>query len=200
MYFARVPYASNALCPASMLGDLLNNPRGFHVSADRYKLHRSRFHKANDEVIASYAAVIWWSRYVTHYLSEDQRSEMADNGRLSSPLVLKWEDIGTIPALADVEVPLGPKDVQRALEFLQQAKLVSFKSRTGAYHVELKEDRLIRVPGDGPVPRAAAQDIATKMLARWATNKVKAPIARGRKRVRGSVRRGPKDPRQSVLF
>jgi len=200
MYFARVPYVSNGLCPASKLGDLLNNPRGFHVSADRYKLHRSKFHKANDEVIASYAAVIWWTKYVKHYLSEDQRSEMADNGRLSRPLVLKWEDISTIPALADVDVPLGPREVQRALEFLQQAKLVSFKSRTGAYHIELREDRLIRVPGDGPVPKAEAQDIRTKILARWATNKVKAPITSGRVGGRRSVRRRGGDPRQSTLF
>ena len=202
MYFVRVPYASNGLCPASALGNALNNPRGFPVSAERYKLHRSRFHKANDQVIASYAAVIWWTKYVKHYLSEEQRSEMADKGRLSSPLVLKWEEIGTIPALAEVEVPLGPGDVQRALEFLAQAKLVSFKRRVGAYEIELKEDRYIRVPPDGPVPRAAAQDISVKMLARWATNKVKAPISQARGKGRRSVRRGrrPRDPRQSSLF
>ena len=140
-----------------MLGEALNNPRGLSVSAERYKLHRSRFHKANDQVIASYAAVIWWSKYVKHYLSEEQRSEMADKGRLSSPLVLKWEELSTIPALADVDVPLGPGDVQRALEFLAQAKLVSFKRRAGAYQIELKEDRLIRVPADGPVPKSAAR-------------------------------------------
>src|ERR1700733_13916351 len=144
MYFARVAYEGNGLCPPSGLGEALNNPRGFPVSAERYKLHRSKFHKANDQVIASYAAVIWWTKYVKHYLSEEQRSEMADKGRLSSPLVLKWEEIGTIPALAGVEVPLGLKDVQRALEFLAQARLVSFKRRIGAYEVQLKEDRYIR--------------------------------------------------------
>jgi hypothetical protein len=202
MYFARVPYGPNGLCPASRLGDALNNPRGFPVSAERYKLHRSKFHKANDQVIASYAAVIWWARYVRHYLSEEQRSEMADKGRLSRPLVLKWEEIGTIPALAGVEVPLGLRDVQRALEFLAQAKLVSFKRRTGAYEIELKEDRYIRVPSDGPVPRGAAQDISIKILARWAANKVKAPLSQGGTKGRRSVRRGrqPRDPRQSTLF
>ncbi len=58
MYFARVPYDRNGLCPSSGLGDALNSPRGFPVSTGSYKLHRSRFHKANDQVIASYAAVI----------------------------------------------------------------------------------------------------------------------------------------------
>jgi hypothetical protein len=199
MYFARVPYGPNGLCPASKFGEALNNPRGLSVSAERYKLHRSKFHKANDQVIASYAAVIWWSRYVRHYLSEEQRSEMADKGRLSRPLVLKWEEIGTIPALAGVEVPLGVKDVQRALEFLAQAKLVSFKRRAAAYEIELKEDRYIRVPSDGPVPRGAAQDISIKILARWATNKVKAPLSQGRTKGRTTVKR-QKDPRQPSLF
>ncbi len=202
MYFARVAYGRNGLCPASKLGEALNNTRGFPVSANRYKLHRSKFHKANDQVIASYAAVIWWTRYVKHYLSEEQRSEMADRGRLSSALVLKWEEISTIPALADVEVPLGPKDVQRALEFLTQAKLVSFKQRTGEYRIELKEDRYIRVPRDGPVTRADSQDIAGKILARWARNKVKEPIARGRAKRSTSGRRRSrtKDPRQASFF
>jgi hypothetical protein len=202
MYFARVAYARNGLCPASKLGEALNNPRGFPVSADRYKLHRSRFHKANDQVIASYAAVIWWTKYVKHYLSEEQRSEMADRGRLSSPLVLKWEEINTIPELADVKVPLGPKDVQRALEFLAQAKLVSFKRRLGAYKIELKEDRYIRVPRDGPITRADAQDIAIKILARWARNKVKAPVDRSRaKSGKAGRRRTPtRDPRQASFF
>jgi hypothetical protein len=202
MYFARVAYGGNGLCPPSKLGEALNNPRGFPVSAERYKLHRSRFHKANDQVVPSYAAIVWWTTYVKHYLSEEQRSEMADRGRLSSPLVLKWEEINTIPALAHVEVPLGPKDVQRALEFLAQAKLVSFKRRIGAYKIELKEDRHIRVPRDGPIARSDAQDISVKILARWARNKVKAPVDRGR--AKGSKvgrRRGPiRDPRQSSLF
>lgn len=64
MYFARVPYGRNGLCPTSNLGSVLNNPRGLHVSTERYKLHRSRFHKTNDQVIGSYAAVIWWTKYV----------------------------------------------------------------------------------------------------------------------------------------
>jgi hypothetical protein len=202
MYFARVAYAKNGLCPESKLGGALNNTRGFPVSAERYKLHRSRFHKTNDQVIPSYAAIIWWTKYARHYLTEEQRSEMADRGRLSSPLVLKWEEISTIPALADVEVPLGPKDVQHALEFLAQAKLVSFKRRVGAYKIELKEDRHIRVPRDGPITRSDAQDISTKILARWARNKVKAPVDRGgAKGGKGARRRAPsKDPRQSSLF
>lgn len=203
MYFGRVPYARNGLCPSSGFGKALNSPRGFTVSTESYKLHRSKFHKANDQVIASYAAVIWWTKYAGHYLSEEQRSEMADRGRLSSPLILNPEQVGTIPPLVEVEVPLGPKDVQRALEFLTQAKLVSFKRRAGAFKVELKEDRYIRIPHDGPVPRSASPvDISTKILARWATHKVKNPIslvranagrARGRRRVTS-------DPRQSKLF
>jgi hypothetical protein len=203
MYFARVPYGRNGLCPSSGLGSALNNPRGFPVSTESYKLHRSRFHKANDQVIASYAAVIWWTKYVKHYLSEEQRSEMADRGRLSSPLVIKSEQIGAIPALAGVEVPLGPKDVQRALEFLAQAKLVSFKRRVGAFEVELKEDRYIRVPRDGPVPRAASHvDISTKILARWATHKVKTPISLAPTKAAKVMgrRKGKGDPRQGKLF
>ena len=203
MYFARVPYGRNGLCPSSNLGKALNSPRGFPVSTRSYKLHRSKFHKANDQVIASYAAVIWWTRYVRHYLSEEQRSEMADRGRLSSPLILKSEQIGAIPALAEVEVPLGPKDVQRALEFLTQAKLVSFKRRVGAFEVELKEDRYIRVPSDGPVPRSASQvDISTKILARWATHKVKKPISLDRVKSgkASGRRRATTDPRQAKLF
>jgi hypothetical protein len=35
MYFARVPYAENGLCPPSRLGEALNNPRGFPVSTER---------------------------------------------------------------------------------------------------------------------------------------------------------------------
>lgn len=203
MYFSRVPYARNGLCPPSSLGKALNSPRGFPVSTKNYKLHRSKFHKANDQVIASYAAVIWWTKYVSHYLSDEQRSEMADRGRLTSPLILKSEQISEIPALAGVEVPLGPKDVQRALEFLAQAKLVSFKQRAGAIEVELKEDRYIKVPSDGPVPRSASPvDISTKILARWATNKVKKPInlARVKSGKASGRRRATTDPRQAKLF
>jgi hypothetical protein len=154
-------------------------------------------------VIASYAAVIWWTKYARHYLSEEQRSEMADRGRLSSPLILKPEQINAIPALSEVEVPLGPKDVQRALEFLAQAKLVSFQQRAGAFEVELKEDRYIRAPSDGPVPRSTSPvDISTKILARWATHKVKKPInlVRAKAGKSSGRRKTSSDPRQAKLF
>lgn len=126
---------------------------------------------------------------------------MADRGRLSKPLTLKSEQIGAIPVLAGVDVPLAPKDVRRALEFLAQAKLVSFKRRSGAFEVELKEDRYIRVPRDGPVSRSASPvDISTKILARWATHRVKSPVSFARVKTGKAGGRRIADPRQARLF
>jgi hypothetical protein len=203
MYFVRVPYGRNGLCPASSLGKALNSPRGFPVSTEAYRLHRARFHKTNDQAIASYAAIVWWTKYVRHYLSEEQRGEMADRGRLSSPLIIGADQISTVPPLAGVEVPLGPRDIHHALEFLAQARLVSFKRRKGTFEVELREDRYIRVPADGPVLRSNAPDISTKILARWARHKVKSPVNLSpTKRGKGGARRrgAVVDPRQGKLF
>jgi hypothetical protein len=202
MYFARVAYSQNGQCPPSSFGQALNSPRGISVSTDRYKVYRPRFHRANDQVIASYAAVLWWTKYVMHYLSADQRSEMAENGRLSAPLVLRTEQIAEIPKLPEVDVPLGPNDVRHALEFLAQAKLVNLKKRSGAFEVELKEDRYIRIPHGGPVSGSGSHlDISTKILARWATHRVRKPIKPPAKRggARRTRRGAAVDSRQSKL-
>src|SRR5712664_231827 len=89
MYFSRVPYSRNGLCPASNLAKPINSSRGFPVSTNIYRPHRTKFHKTNDQIIASYAAVLWWTKYASHYLSEEQRSEMAERGHLTSPLVIQ---------------------------------------------------------------------------------------------------------------
>lgn len=190
IYFARVAYGRNGLCPASNLAKAINSSRGFPVSTNIYRPHRTKFHKTNDQTIASYAAVLWWTKYVSHYLSEEQRSEMAERGRLTSPLTIKVDQIDRVPTPSDVEVPLGPNDVRRALEFLTQARLVSFKKRQGVFEIELKEDRFIRIPTGSPIPQTGAQqDISTKILARWATHKVKKPIDLSQKKKMGRRRR-----------
>jgi hypothetical protein len=202
MFFVRVPFAQNGECPSSSFGKAINSPRGFPVSTDSYKLHRARFHRANDQVISSYAAILWWTKYARQYLSEEQRSEMAARGRLASPLVLSLDALANVPSLPDVEVPLGPKDVRRALEFLTEAKVVALKRRAKAFEVELKEDRYIRFPQGTPsIVGSSQQDISTKILLRWAFNKVRNPIVT---RVKRSSRRksSPKrsDDRTGWLF
>jgi len=145
MFFIRVPYSRNGLCPASNLGKAVNSVRGFLVSVSSYKVNRPKFHKASDQVISSYAAVLWWTTYARYYLTEEQKIEMAEHGRLSSPLIIPLERIENVPTPAGVEVPLDPKDVRRALAFLRQARLVVLKKRARVYEVELKEDRHISV-------------------------------------------------------
>jgi len=174
MFFMRSAYPQNGSCPQSALGRAINSVRGFPVSVNSYKSHRPKFHKASDGVIPSYAAVLWWSHYARYYLSEEQKIEMAEKGRLRSPLVIPLHRVPEVPIPAGVEVPLGSKDVRHALEFLTKAKLVSQKKRARAFEIELKEDRYIRVPQNSPVSSSASDaDIATKILVRWATQKVK---------------------------
>ncbi len=177
IFFLRVPYSRNGLCPSSSLGKAINSVRGFPVSVDKYKVHRPRFHRANDQVISSYAAVLWWTTYARYYLTEEQKIEMAERGRLSSPLVIPLDRLDQVPTPAGVEVPLGPKGVRRALEFLRQAGLVVLKKRAQVFEIELKEDRYVRLPQGSPVSGSPSQlDISTKILARWATHKVKKPV------------------------
>jgi hypothetical protein len=101
--------------------------------------------------------------------------------------------------LAGTEVPLGPNDVRRALEFLQEAKLVKLKRRAGEFEVILKEDRFIRLPQSIAVPRAGL-DIATKILGRWATNQAKKPIKKPRQPKKIGRRRGNRDQGTGWLF
>jgi hypothetical protein len=172
MFFSRVPYDRNGLCPNTKLGQAFNSTRGYSVKADNYRLYRPKFHKTNDQVTASYAAVLWWTKYANHYLSDEQKTEMAVHGRLSSPFVIPLNKIDQVPTLPDVEVPLGPNDVRRALQFLQEAGMVKFKKQSREFEILLKEDRYIRLPQSVPTSRS---DIAAKILGKWAANKIRKP-------------------------
>jgi len=193
MFFTRVAYDRNGRCPPTAFGKAMNSVRGFPVRADNLKSVRGRFHKANDQVVDSYAAVMWWTLYARHYLSDDQRAEMAANGRVSSPLVIPANRLDEVPVPSDIEAPLTASDVRRALEFLRQARLVDFKRRAGAYEVKLRVDRYVRFPhGTTPTDISGHQEIAAKIISRWATNKIKHPLSEGRRkrvpRTRGSRR------------
>lgn len=193
VFFTRVAYDHNGRCPPTAFGKAVNSVRGFPVRADNFKSVRDRFHKANDQIVDTYAAVMWWTLYARHYLSEDQRAEMAANGRVSSPLVIPANRLDEVPVPSDVEAPLTASDVRRALEFLRQARLVDLKRRAGAYEVKLRVDRFVRFPhGTTATGMSGHQEIAAKILSRWATNKIKHPLSEGRKkkvpRTRGSRR------------
>jgi hypothetical protein len=168
----------------------------------KYKSARTRIHKVNDEVIASYAAVLWWTVYARYYLTPDQKVEMAERGKLTSPLVIPLGEVEKVPTPAGVDVPLGARDVRRALEFLEQAKLVKLKPRSNVFEVELREDRHIRFPQLGPPLSHVSQlETSNKILARWATNKVRKPTAR-RKPKGSKNKKGRKsaDERQSSFW
>ncbi len=89
MSFSRLAYARNGLCPSSSsLGKALNLARGMSNSSKTFRSERSGFHKANDNAIPSYSGVMWWMSYAPHYLTDDQQAEMAEKGRLSTPLII----------------------------------------------------------------------------------------------------------------
>jgi hypothetical protein len=69
--FSRIAYAHNGVCPASSLGKAINAARGVSVRVESAKFERSRFHKANDQALPSYAAVLWWTAYAKQYLTEE---------------------------------------------------------------------------------------------------------------------------------
>jgi hypothetical protein len=199
---SRAAYRRNGECPLSYLGKVMNSARGISVSASRFKFVRSKFHKANDQVIASYAAVIWWAEYAEHYLTDDQKAEMAARGHLSSPLVIPVDKLGEIPIPPHTEVPLGPRDVKHAMEFLRQAKLVTLKKRARVYEIELKEDRYIRLPIGTPLDRSnIQQELATKIIARWAEYSVKRPVPAGsqKAKIRKPRRRKTRDSGSGFL-
>jgi len=202
MQFLSVPYKRNGTCPETHLGRILNSVRGVSVSVSNYKSYRSKFHRANDQVISSYAAVLWWTTYAIHYLSEEQRIEMAERGRLSKPFVIPVERLDQVPTPPDVDVPLNPSDVRRALEFLAQAGLVAFKKRDRVFEVELKEDRYIRLPRAVPTLGGPADsDVSTKILARWATRKVTKPLdLKGKPKKAKSSTSRYRDERTGWLF
>jgi len=81
MFFSRIPFGRNGACPRSNFGTWINSARGFSVSAASFSRGGSEFHKSNDQVIDSYAAVIWWTAYAKHYLSEEQLADWAWKNR-----------------------------------------------------------------------------------------------------------------------
>lgn len=200
MFFSRVPYDRNGLCPNTKLGQAFNSTRGFPIKTANYMHYRTKFHKANDQAIESYAAVLWWTKYARYYLSDEQKTEMAEHGRLSSPFVIQLNKIDEVPTLPDVEVPLGPNDVRRALQFLQEAGMVKFKKQLREFEILLKEDRYIRLPQSVPMSRS---DIAVKIIGKWATNKIKKPSKTPKPPKRTRSRRGRsrgRDQRTGSLF
>jgi len=137
---------------------------------------KTKFHKSNDQVIDSYAAVIWYTAYARNYLSEEQKAEMAVGGRLQTPLRIPLNQIDRIPVPPDVEVPLTPSDVKKGLEFLRQAGLVTLKVRERVYEVKLRQDRYVRLPAGAAAIGASQEDIAVKIINRWATYTIKKPL------------------------
>jgi hypothetical protein len=176
MFFSRVPFARNGACPRSHLGRWINSARGFSVSAASFSRVKTQFHKSNDQVIDSYAAVIWYTDYARNYLSEEQLAEMAVGGRLQTPLQIPLNQIDKIPVPQDVEVPLTPSDVKKGLEFLRQAGLVTLNVRERAYEVKLRQDRYVRLPTGAAAIGASQEDIAVKIINRWATYTIKKPL------------------------
>ncbi|OFV99655.1 MAG: hypothetical protein A3H28_14645 [Acidobacteria bacterium RIFCSPLOWO2_02_FULL_61_28] len=93
--------------------------------------------------------------------------------------------------------------MRRALEFLRQANLVVLKKRAHAFEVKMKEGRYIRVPRGSPSPGAFAhRELSTKIIARWATHKVKNPIktSRVKRTTKKLSSRKMQDERQGKLF
>jgi len=174
MYFSRLGHPENGQCPESEFGKLFNFA-GFPVRASLFKFERSKFDKANDEMIDSYAAVIWWSKYAVHYLTDAQKTEMAEKGSLSEVLNIPADKISNVPKPEGTEFGLDGDDVRRALEFLRQAKLVN-KTRKGGYEIPLKTN--IRLPLDAPevTGQQTFNEITYKLIMRWATYKILKPI------------------------
>jgi hypothetical protein len=174
MFFSRIPFGRNGVCPRSHFGGAINSARGFSVSAASFSQVKAKFHKANDQAIDSYAAVLWWTAYARHYLSEEQQAEMAMGGRLQTPLRIALNHIDKGPVPPDVEVPLTPSDVRKALEFLRQADLVRLKVRERVYEVKLRQN--VRLPSGAAAVGLSQMDIAVKIINRWATYSVKKPL------------------------
>jgi len=198
MFFSRVPFARNGACPRSQFGSAFNFARGFSVTAANFSRVGSKFHKSNDQVIDSYAAVIWWTAYARHYLSEEQQTEMAVGGRLQTPLQIPLNQIDKVPVLPDVEVPLTPTDVRKALEFLRQAGLVTLKTRERVYEVKLRQN--VRLPSGAAAIGASQEDIAVKIINRWATYSVKKPLVKRPVGTKRTKSRRSRDPGPTLPF
>ena len=192
MSFSRVPHPRNGMCPRSHLGGAINSARGLSVSAGSFSQVKSKFHKANDQVVDSYAAVMWWTAYARHCLSEEQKAEMAAAGRLQTPLRIPLNEIDKMPLPPGVEVPLAPSDIRRALEFLRQAGLVRLRVRERIYEVNLRQS--VRLPSEDAPVAPSQEDIKVKIISRWATYSIKKPLA---KRPVGAKRTRARRPRDS---
>jgi len=201
MFFSRVPHARNGFClSSSSLGKAFNSARGILISDDVFKFERAAFHRASDSAPPTYAGILWWIVYVRYYLNDDQKAEMAEKGRLSSPLMISVDSLDNVPIPDGVEVTLTPKDVRNGLEFLRQAGLAVLKKQRRIYEIDLKTrilpPKVTSLPTD-----IIEQDITAKLIARWATRKVKSPISDrlGKKKVlRG--RRSRRDYKSGYLF
>ncbi len=198
MSFSRLAHAENGQCPPSDFGKLFNYA-GFAVRASEFKFQRSKFDKANDEVIDSYAAVIWWNKYAVHYLTEAQKTEMAEKGSLSEALEIPLDKISPVPKPEGTEIGLDPDDVRRALEFLRQARLVN-KTRESGYQIPLKTN--IRLPLDAPevTGQHALNEITHKLIMRWATYKILRPIKEKKRIPKKGRARSRRDTRTLPLF
>jgi hypothetical protein len=198
IFFSRVPFARNGTCPSSHFGRAINSARGFPVTAANFSRVGSKFHKSNDQVIDSYAAVIWWTAYARHYLTEEQQTEMAVGGRLLTPLQIPLNQIDKVPVLPDVDVPLTPSDVRKALEFLRQAGLVTLKARERVYEVKLRQN--VRLPASAAAIGAFQQDIAVKIINRWATYSVTKPLTKRPVGAKRTKSRRSRDPGPTLPF
>lgn len=198
IFFSRVPFARNGTCPRSHFGGAINSARGFSVKAANFSRVGSKFHKSNDQVIDSYAAVIWWTVYARHYLSEEQQTEMAVSGRLQTPLQIPLSQIDKVPVLPDVDVPLTPSDVRKGLEFLRQAGLAKLKVRERVYEVKLRQN--VRLPAGAAAIGASQEDIAVKIINRWATYSVKKPLIKRPVGAKRAKSRRSRDPGPTLPF
>ncbi len=180
----------------------VNNPHGlafvklfeegyFPISVDSYKFERSGLHTTNDEVPACYAAILWLQSYAHELLSEEQKMELQQKGRLSTPLVFTDADLEGMPVPQEIETPLEPHHIRKALKYLRQAQLVEYRVRKQEYRVKLKPVATIRLPATlSETDLEQYDDLTAKTISRYAYYKVMKPVpkrqvARGKRRRRG---------------
>ncbi len=139
------------------------------------------------------------SKYAVHYLSDSQKTEMAEKGFLSEPLEIPLDKISRVPKPEGTEIGLEGDDVRRALEFLRQARLVH-KTQKSGYQVPLKTN--IRLPLDAPevTGQRALNEITHKLIMRWATYKILKPIQEKKRAPKKAKARSRRDNRTLPLF
>lgn len=134
-----------------------------------------------------------------HYLSEAQKTEMAEKGFLSEALEIPLDKISRVPKPEGTEIGLDADDVRHALEFLRQARLVN-KTRKSGYQIPLKTN--IRLPLDAPevTGQRALNEITHKLIMRWATYKILKPIKEKKRVPRKGRVRSRRDTRTLPMF